>query len=89
MDDKKYVRVIFQLEPDRHEFVKQQADKNGVSSSQYLRNLVREKFYSGRFTSMVEEQRQERIDDGFEQDHIAMLDKLRSKFADKPDYSFK
>ena len=79
MDDKKYVRVIFQLEPDRHEFVKQQADKNGVSTSQYLRNLVREKFYSGRFTSMVEEQRQERIDDGFEQDHIAMMDKIREK----------
>ena len=82
MDDKKYVRVIFQLEPDRHEFVKQEADKNGVSTSQYLRNLVREKYYSGRFTSMVEEQRQERIDDGFEQDHIAMLDKIRSKFSD-------
>ena len=81
MDDKKYVRVIFQLEPDRHEFVKQQADKNGVSTSQYLRNLVREKYYSGRFTSMYEEQRQERLNDGFEQDHVAMLDKLRSKFA--------
>ena len=79
MDDKKYVRVIFQLEPDRHEFIKQEADKRGLSISQYLRNLVREKFYSGRFTSMVEEQRQERIDDGFEQDTQAMLDKLRSK----------
>ena len=89
MDDNKYVRVIFQLEPDRHEFVKQEADKNGVSVSQYLRNLVREKFYSGRFTSMVEEQRQERIDDGFEQDTQAMLDKLRGNFANKPDYSFK
>jgi len=83
MDDKKYVRVIFQLEPDRHEFLKQEADKSGVSTSQYLRNLVREKFYSGRFTSMVEEQRQERIDDGFEQDHQAMLDKFRSKFSNK------
>ena len=82
MDDRKYVRVIFQLEPDRHEFIKQEAEKKGLSISQYLRNLVREKFYSGRFTSMVEEQRQERIDDGFEKDHIAMLDKLRSKFAD-------
>tara|TARA_R100000781_G_scaffold11545_2_gene10505 strand:+ start:979 stop:1296 length:318 start_codon:yes stop_codon:yes gene_type:complete len=82
MDDKKYVRVIFQLEPDRHEFIKQEAEKKGLSISQYLRNLVREKYYSGRFTSMVEEQRQERIDDGFEQDHIAMLDKLRSKFSD-------
>ena len=81
MDDKKYVRVIFQLEPDRHEFIKQEAEKRGLSISQYLRNLVREKFYSGRFTSMVEEQRQERIDDGFEQDTQAMLDKLRSKFA--------
>ena len=81
MDDKKYVRVIFQLEPDRHEFIKQEAEKKGLSISQYLRNLVREKFYSGRFTSMVEEQRQERIDDGFEQDTQAMLDKLRSKFA--------
>ena len=89
MDDKKYVRVIFQLEPDRHEFIKREAEKKGLSISQYLRNLVREKFYSGRFTSMVEEQRQERIDDGFEQDQIAMLDKLRSKFANKPDYSFK
>ena len=79
MDDKKYVRVIFQLEPDRHEFVKQQADKNGVSTSQYLRNLVREKYYSGRFSSMFEEQRQEKLDDGFEQDTQAMLDKLRSK----------
>ena len=83
MDDKKYVRVIFQLEPDRHEFVKQQADKNGVSTSQYLRNLVREKYYSGRFSSMFEEQRQEKLDDGFEQDTQAMLDKLRSKFSDK------
>ena len=89
MDDKKYVRVIFQLEPDRHEFVKQEADKNGVSVSQYLRNLVREKFYSGRFTSMFEEQRKERVDDGFEQDTQAMLDKLRNKFANKPDFSFK
>ena len=89
MDDKKYVRVIFQLEPDRHEFIKQEAEKKGLSISQYLRNLVREKFYSGRFTSMVEEQRQERIDDGFEQDHQAVLDKLRSKFADKPDFSLK
>ena len=81
-NDKKYVRVIFQLEPDRHEFLKKEADKKGVSISQYLRNLVREKFYSGRFTSMVEEQRQERMDDGFEQDHQAVLDKLRSKFSD-------
>ena len=89
MDDKKYVRVIFQLEPDRHEFIKQEAEKKGLSISQYLRNLVREKFYSGRFTSMVEEQRQERIDDGFEQDTQAMLDKLRGKFANKPDYSFR
>ena len=79
MDDKKYVRVIFQLEPDRHEFIKQEAEKRGLSISQYLRNLVREKFYSSRFTSMVEEQRQERIDDGFEQDHIAMMDKIREK----------
>ena len=89
MDDKKYVRVIFQLEPDRHEFIKQEAEKKGLSISQYLRNLVREKFYSGRFTSIYEEQRQERLNDGFEQDTQAMLDKLRSKFADKPDYSFK
>jgi len=89
MDDRKYVRVIFQLEPDRHEFIKQEAEKKGLSISQYLRNLVREKFYSGRFTSMYEEQRQERINDGFEQDHQAMLDKLRSKFADTPDFSYK
>ena len=89
MDDKKYVRVIFQLEPDRHEFIKREADIKGVSISQYLRNLVREKFYSGRFTTMFEEQRQERLNDGFEQDTQAMLDKLRGKFADKPDYSFK
>lgn len=89
MDDKKYVRVIFQLEPDRHEFIKREAEKKGLSISQYLRNLVREKFYSGRFTSIYEEQRQERLNDGFEQDTQAMLDKLRSKFADKPDYSFK
>ena len=89
MDDKKYVRVIFQLEPDRHEFVKQQADKNGVSTSQYLRNLVREKFYSSRYSSMFEEQRKERVDDGFEQDTQAMLDKIRNKFADKPDFSLK
>ena len=89
MDDKKYVRVIFQLEPDRHEFIKQEAEKRGLSISQYLRNLVREKFYSGRFTSMYEEQRQERLNDGFEQDTQAVLDKLRSKFANKPDYSFK
>tara|TARA_R100001129_G_scaffold170530_1_gene140115 strand:- start:105 stop:422 length:318 start_codon:yes stop_codon:yes gene_type:complete len=82
MDDKKYVRVIFQLEPDRHEFIKREAEKKGLSISQYLRNLVREKFYSGRFTSMYEEQRQERLNDGFEQDHVAMLDKLRNKFAD-------
>ena len=82
MDDKKYVRVIFQLEPDRHEFIKQEAEKRGLSISQYLRNLVREKFYSGRFTSMYEEQRQERLNDGFEQDHMAMLNKVRSKFAD-------
>ena len=83
MDDKKnYVRVIFQLEPDRHEFVKQQADKNGVSTSQYLRNLVREKYFSSRFSSMVEEQRQERVDDGFEQDTQAMLDRIRGKFSD-------
>ena len=82
MDDKKYVRVIFQLEPDRHEFLKQEAEIKGLSISQYLRNLVREKFYSGRFTSMVEEQRQERIDDGFEKDQTAFLDKLRSKFSD-------
>jgi len=89
MDEKKYVRVIFQLEPDRHEFVKQEADKNGVSTSQYLRNLVREKYYSGRFTSMFEEQRKERVDDGFERDTQAMLDKIRNKFADKPDFSLK
>ena len=89
MDDKKYVRVIFQLEPDRHEFIKREAEKRGLSISQYLRNLVREKFYSGRFTSIYEEQRQERLNDGFEQDTQAMLDKLRGKFADKPDYSFK
>ena len=89
MDDKKYVRVIFQLEPDRHEFIKQEAEKRGLSISQYLRNLVREKFYSGRFTSMQEEQRQERLNDGFEQATQAMLDKLRGKFANKPDYSFK
>ena len=89
MDDKKYVRVIFQLEPDRHEFIKREAEKRGLSISQYLRNLVREKFYSGRFTSMYEEQRQERLNDGFEQDPQAMLDKLRNKFSDKPDYSFK
>ena len=82
MDDKKYVRVIFQLEPDRHEFVKREAEKRGLSISQYLRNLVREKFYSGRFTSMYEEQRQERLNDGFEQDTQAMLDKLRNKFSD-------
>ena len=79
LNDKKYVRVIFQLEPDWHEFIKREAEKKGLSISQYLRNLVREKFYSGRFTSMVEEQRQERIDDGFEQDHIAMMDKIREK----------
>ncbi len=82
MDDKKYVRVIFQLEPDRHEFIKREAEKRGLSISQYLRNLVREKFYSGRFTSMYEEQRQERLNDGFEQDHVAMLDKIRNKFSD-------
>ena len=82
MDDKKYVRVIFQLEPDRHEFIKREAEKRGLSISQYLRNLVREKFYSGRFTSMYEEQRQERLNDGFEQDHVAMLNKVRSKFSD-------
>ena len=79
MDDKKYVRVIFQLEPDRHEFIKQEAEKRGLSISQYLRNLVREKFYSGRFTSMYEEQRQERLNDGFERDHLATWDKLRGK----------
>ena len=78
MDDKKYVRVIFQLEPDRHEFIKREAERRGLSISQYLRNLVREKFYSGRFTSMYEEQRQERLNDGFEQDTQAMLDKLRT-----------
>ena len=89
MDDKKYVRVIFQLEPNRHEFIKREAEKRGLSISQYLRNLVREKFYSGRFTSIYEEQRQERLNDGFEQDTQAMLDKLRGKFAEKPDYSFK
>tara|TARA_R100001163_G_scaffold6913_1_gene7472 strand:+ start:372 stop:641 length:270 start_codon:yes stop_codon:yes gene_type:complete len=89
MDDRKYVRVIFQLEPDRHEFIKREAEKRGLSISQYLRNLVREKFYSGRFTSIYEEQRQERLNDGFEQDTQAVLDKLRSKFANKPDYSFK
>ena len=89
MDDKKYVRVIFQLEPDRHEFLKQEADKNGVSISQYLRNLIREKFYSGRFSSMFEEQRKERVDDGFEKDTQAMLSKLREKFSDKPNYSYK
>ena len=82
MDDKKYVRVIFQLEPDRHEFIKQEAEKKGLAISQYLRNLVREKFYSGRFTSIYEEQRQERLNDGFEQDTQAMLDKLRNKFSD-------
>ena len=79
MDDKKYVRVIFQLEPDRHEFIKREAEKRGLSISQYLRNLVREKFYSGRFTSMYEEQRQERLNDGFERDHLATWDKLRGK----------
>lgn len=89
MDDKKYVRVIFQLEPDRHDFLKQEAEKNGVSISQYLRNLIREKFYSGRFTSIFEEQRQEKMDDGFEQDTQAMLDKLRNRFSDKPNYSYK
>ena len=89
MDDKKYVRVIFQLEPDRHEFLKQEAEKNGVSISQYLRNLIREKFYSSRYSSMFEEQRQERVDDGFEKDTQAMLSKLREKFSDKPNYSYK
>ena len=89
MDDKKYVRVIFQLEPDRHEFLKREAEKKGLSISQYLRNLVRDKFYSGRFTSMVEEQRQERIDDGFEKDQMAMLEKIRNRFSEKPNYSYK
>ena len=89
MDDKKYVRVIFQLEPDRHEFLKQEAEKNGVSISQYLRNLIREKFYSSRYSSMFEEQRQERVDDGFEKDTQAMLSKFREKFSDKPNYSYK
>ena len=89
MDDKKYVRVIFQLEPDRHEFLKQEADKNGVSISQYLRNLIREKFYSGRFSSMFEEQRKERVDDGFEKDQMAMLEKIRNRFSEKPNYSYK
>ena len=28
---------------------------------------------------MYEEQRQERLNDGFEQDHVAMLDKIRGK----------
>ena len=84
MDDKKYVRVIFQLEPDRHEFIKREAEKRGLSISQYLRNLVREKFYSGRFTSMYEEQRQERLNDGFEQDNVrtqAIIDKIREKMG--------
>ena len=89
MDDKKYVRVIFQLEPDRHEYIKREAEKKGLSISQYIRNLVREKYYSGRFSSMFEEQRQEKLDDGFEQDTQAMLDKLREKFSDKPNYSYK
>ena len=89
MDDKKYVRVIFQLEPDRHEFLKQEADKNGVSISQYLRNLIREKFYSSRYSSMFEEQRQERVDDGFEKDQMAMLEKIRNRFSEKPNYSYK
>ena len=83
MDDKKYVRVIFQLEPDRHEFLKQEAEKNGVSISQYLRNLIREKFYSSRYSSMFEEQRQERVDDGFEKDQMAMLEKIRNRFSEK------
>tara|TARA_R100000734_G_scaffold4257_1_gene3708 strand:- start:145 stop:420 length:276 start_codon:yes stop_codon:yes gene_type:complete len=87
--DKKYVRVIFQLEPDRLEFLKKEANKEGVSTSQYLRNLVREKFYRGRFSSMVEEQRQERMDDGFEKDHQALLDLIRNNNADKPDFSLK
>jgi len=89
MDDKKYVRVIFQLEPDRHEFLKQEAEKNGVSISQYLRNLIREKFYSSRYSSMFEEQRKERVDDGFEKDQMAMLEKIRNRFSDKPNYSYK
>lgn len=89
MDDKKYVRVIFQLEPDRHEFLKQEAEKNGVSISQYLRNLIREKFYSSRYSSMFEEQRQERVDDGFEKDQMAMLEKIRNRFSEKPNYSYK
>ena len=89
MDDKKYVRVIFQLEPDRHEFIKQEAEKNGVSISQYLRNLIREKFYSSRYSSMFEEQRQERVDDGFEKDQMAMLEKIRNRFSEKPNYSYK
>tara|TARA_A200000159_G_scaffold163040_1_gene188265 strand:- start:873 stop:1154 length:282 start_codon:yes stop_codon:yes gene_type:complete len=83
MDDKKYVRVIFQLEPDRHEFLKQEAEKNGVSISQYLRNLIREKFYSSRYSSMFEEQRKERVDDGFEKDQMAMLEKIRNRFSEK------
>ena len=83
MDDKKYVRVIFQLEPDRHEFLKQEAEKNGVSISQYLRNLIREKFYSSRYSSMFEEQRKERVDDGFEKDQMAMLEKIRNSFSEK------
>jgi hypothetical protein len=78
-NDKKYVRVIFQLEPDRHEFLKQEAEKNGVSISQYLRNLIREKFYSSRYSSMFEEQRKERVDDGFEQETV--IDKIREKMA--------
>tara|TARA_B100001778_G_scaffold334457_1_gene345885 strand:- start:42 stop:311 length:270 start_codon:yes stop_codon:yes gene_type:complete len=89
MDDKKYVRVIFQLEPDRHEFLKQEAEKNGVSISQYLRNLIREKFYSSRYSSMFEEQRKERVDDGFEKDQMAMLEKIRNRFSEKPNYSYK
>nr|BAR30092.1 DNA binding protein [uncultured Mediterranean phage uvMED] len=89
MDDKKYVRVIFQLEPDRHEFLKQEAEKNGVSISQYLRNLIREKFYSSRYSSMFEEQRKERVDDGFEKDQMAMLEKIRDRFSEKPNYSYK
>ena len=32
---------------------------------------------------MFEEQRKERVDDGFEKDQMAMLEKIRNRFSEK------
>ena len=81
-DEKKYVRVIFQLEPDRLEFVKVMADREKVSVSQWMRNLIREQYYTARFSKLHEMKDAEKFSDGYEDTFGKMQSNLQ-KLKDK------